>query len=425
MNESAYIEQNCEGNGMIINLWRLSFTMYALIITVLILILIVFLLWLSYYLGYKKHLNLHGIKQYPKRSGELTLFIDGRELYTRYFADIRNAKKSLEIQFYTVCDDKICNEFLNILRQKAKEGLTVRLLLDYYGSKNVKKAGIKLCRDEGVKVAFSNKPRLPYLLFTSLTHNHRKISVIDGTIGYIGGFNLGEEYLGNNPKLGYWRDYHLKVQGKSVDDLRNQFYRDWNVATQEKQTYLPQENVTLTGGIEHHFEGTNGAHLQDIFLALVKHAKKELYICTPYFIPGKELTDELIKAIKRGVNVKILVPFQADYPLVKEAAFRYYGLLLPHGCKIYRFYQGFYHSKVIVVDDELCNIGSGNFNKRSFYLNDEMNGFFYTPSFINMVKESIEEDIRRSELLTYESYQKRPLLQKGREQVANLLSRFL
>ncbi|UZJ79555.1 cardiolipin synthase [Fictibacillus sp. KU28468] len=399
--------------------------MFALITIVLILIFIVFLLWLSYYLGYKKHLNQHGVKRYPKRTGELTLFIDGSELYTSYFEDIRNAKGSLEIQFYTVCDDKICNEFLGILRQKAKEGLIVRLLLDHYGSKDVKKAEIKRCRDAGVKVAFSHKPSMPCLLFTSLTHNHRKISVVDGKIGYIGGFNLGEDYLGNNPKLGYWRDHHLKVQGKSVDDLRNQFYRDWNVATNEKQTYVPQEHVTEAGGIEHHFESTNGAHLQETFLAMVRRAKRELYICTPYFIPGKVLTDELVRALKRGVDVTVLVPFNGDYPLVKEAAFRYYGLLLPHGCKIYRFYQGFYHSKVIVVDDQLCDIGSGNFNKRSFYLNDEMNGFIYTASFINRVKETIKEDIQRSELLTYESYQKRPLLQKGREQVANLFSRFL
>ncbi|MDN4071931.1 cardiolipin synthase [Fictibacillus terranigra] len=399
--------------------------MIALTITVLILICLVFSLWLSYYLGYKKHLNRHRVKRYPKRTGKLSLFTDGNELYTSYFKDIRNAKDSVEIQFYTVCDDKICNEFLAILRQKAHEGLTVRLLLDHYGSKNVKKEQIKRCRDAGVKVAFSHKPSLPYLLFTSLTHNHRKISVIDGEIGYIGGFNLGEDYLGNNPKLGYWRDHHLKVLGKSVDDLRNQFYRDWNRATGEKQTYVPQEHVRETGGIEHHFESTNGAYLQETFLAMVRRAKRELYICTPYFIPGKELTDELIRALKRGVNVKVLVPFNGDYPLVKEAAFRYYGLLLPHGCKIYRFYQGFYHSKVVVVDDKLCDIGSGNFNKRSFYINDEMNGFIYTASFINRVKETIEEDIQRSELLTYESYQKRPLLQKGREQVANLFSRFL
>lgn len=391
-----------------------------------VLIILVSLVWLNYSIGYKKHIKKEGVIKYPRRSANLTLFTDGNELYERYFNDLRLAKKSVEIQFYRVNDDAISTTFFNLLQEKAQEGVQVRILLDWYGSSKVKDKAITHLKEAGVKIAFSHKPRLPFLVFTALTHNHRKITVIDGTIGYIGGFNIGEECRGNDPKLGYWRDYHLLVEGKGVDDLRNRFCRDWNTYAKEKMPFIPIPQAhEVDGEVELHFESTNGTHLQDTFLSLVKMAKKELLICSPYFIPGKELTDELIKAINRGVEVKVLVPFKGDYILVSEAAFRYFGKLLPHGCKIYRFYQGFCHSKVIVVDNELCDIGSGNFNKRSFYLNDEINAFIHTPSFINMVKETIYEDIRRSEQLTFERYQNRTFLHKSKEQIANAISLFL
>lgn len=396
-------------------------------IVILGLVLLIIIIWLSvdYALGYKKHVHRPGLKCYPRYNGKLTLFTDGRDLYERYFSDLQQAQYSLKIQFYIVKNDAISHEFLSIIGEKAAQGIKVRLLMDWFGSMKVKKQDIEKLKKAGVEVAFAHKPRLPFIFFTLQTRNHRRITVIDGKTGYIGGFNIGKEYIGNDPKFGYWRDYHLKVEGKSVEDMLDQFNQDWQLSTGEKLKPYVQQEVFEEHRIEHQFVCTKGKELDKLFIGLVKDAEKEIVVCTPYFIPDQKLLDELLSALKKGITVKIIVPMKSDHLLVREAAFPYFGKLLLHGCQIYRFYQGFYHAKVVIVDDKVCDLGTGNFDKRSFYLNDEINCFIYDSSFISKVKENIHQDIDRSEQLTYESYQKRPVFQRGKEMVATMMSRFL
>jgi cardiolipin synthase A/B len=387
---------------------------------------IICLFTIDYHLGRKNHLSKSTYTQFKQKKSDFELFIDGENLFHDLFESIKNSTSSIHVLFYIVQNDEISNEFLSLLGEKASQGLEVRLLLDYVGSFELDKQKVHLLKEKGVRFARTHAPRFPYFFYTLQARNHRKITVIDGKIGYLGGFNIGKEYIGKDPKFGYWRDYHLKVSGEGVFDLQQQFLKDWFDSTAENYLKEPRYFPTLHKGKSiHTFISTYGEHLDEHFKSFIKEAKQEIIICSPYFIPGKEILNELLHAVSKGVKVKIMVPMKADHPLVKEAAFPYFGKLLLAGCEIYRFYHGFYHAKVIVIDENICDIGTANFDKRSLYLNDEMNCIIYDQAFIQHVKKCIYEDFRRSELLTYEFYKKRSYLQKGKEAVATLVSHFL
>lgn len=264
------------------------------------------------------------------------------------------------------------------------------------------------------------------LFYSSQTRNHRKITVIDGRTGYTGGFNIGKEYLGKDPKFGFWRDYHLRVTGEGVQDLQRQFLTDWNAASDEHSEEETGLFPSLSQGkFSHRFLTTPGKDLEKNFLTFVKEAKTELLICSPYFIPGKKLMKALLNARNRGVSVKIMVPMKADHPLVKEASFPYFGPLLKAGCDIYQYYYGFYHAKVIVVDDVFCDIGTANFDKRSLFLNDEFNCLIYDEAFISQLKLSVIKDMKSSAKLTLDHYNSRSFRQRVMEKTASIVSYFL
>lgn len=397
--------------------------------TIILISLLIFIAWfvVDYYLGRKSHLKTVSKRNYPIRHGKWLLFTDGQELYTNLFQDISDAKHYVHILFYIVKNDLVSSEFLDLLKKKAKEGVTVRLLLDRIGSFQISRKEIRSLRNSGVHFAFSNKPRFPYFFYTLNYRNHRKITVIDGTIGYFGGFNIGKEYLGQDPYLGYWQDFHLKLYGDGVQDLQTEFLLDWEKSTKEKlqgnTTYFPKLPL---GALPLRFIPTDGAHIKELLLELISQARTEILIGTPYFIPGKEILQVILDAKKRGVNVTILVPYKADHAFVKEAAFPYFKKMLEAGCDIYRYTNGFYHGKIILIDNELCDFGTANFDKRSFFINDELNCFIRDPVFIEKIRAEFLNDIfHRSERLTLSSYEKRPFLQRGKEIVSSLISDLL
>jgi cardiolipin synthase len=310
--------------------------------------------------------------------------------------------------------------------EKAKNGVEVRLLLDRIGSLNLKRKMIKKLISSGVHFSFCHVPRFPFLFYSLNERNHRKISVIDGEIGYIGGFNIGKEYIGQDPKLGDWRDYHLRLHGEGVQDLQAQFLLDWENATNEKLADIEKYYPSLQKGKHtHQIVPTDGAFLQEVFINLIRKATDEIIIATPYFIPGSNLFKELISAADRGVTIKILVPMKADHPFVKEASFPYFKPLLEAGCKIHRYYYGFFHAKVIVVDGKFCDIGTANFDKRSLYLNHEINCIITDKDFIGSVRKSLFRDMEFSEEVTMEFLNKRSFLQRGKESLSTIISGLL
>lgn len=393
---------------------------------VMIAFLLTMWLHLDFKFGSKRQQQLVEKYEFPLRQSNIEVFISGRELFDDYFEALRSAKHHIHILFYIVKNDKISHDFFTILKQKAAEGVEVRLLVDWVGGLNLAKKELNLLRNSGVQFVYCNKPRFPYFFYTLNTRNHRKISVIDGKLGYVGGFNVGKEYLGHNPKFGNWRDYHLKIDGEGVQDLQQQFLQDWHAATGESfSTQAEFFPILKKGKLKHKFIPTNGGYLKEIILNTIHQAQHEIIIGSPYFIPGKDILESLIAACKRGVHIKILVPMKADHPFVKEAAIPYFKRLMKAGCHIYRFYYGFYHAKIIVIDGAFCDIGTANFDKRSFYLNQEINCFIYDKSFTQKVREQMYSDIEKSEALTLEALQKRSILEKSKDPFSTLISDLL
>ncbi|WP_231687031.1 cardiolipin synthase [Bacillus sp. JCM 19034] len=302
--------------------------------------------------------------------------------------------------------------------------MTVRLLVDRFGC-NLSRRVKKKYKKAGISFAYSHPPSFPYLFFTINRRNHRKLTIIDGKVGYIGGFNVGDEYLGRDPDFGYWRDFHLRIDGDGVQDLQEQFLEDWQTAKQryvQKPSHyppLPKGETALR------ILPTDGCYLEDTFIDLIKQATSSIIIGTPYYIPGKKLQQELLHAAKRGIDIRLLLPKKSDHPLVREAAYPYFEPLLKEGVSIYQYYRGFFHAKCIIIDEQMCDIGTANFDKRSFYINHEINCLIYDEAFVKKAAQTLESDISRSEKLTYEVYKKRPLMQRSKEKIATLVSGLL
>ncbi|WP_459502024.1 cardiolipin synthase [Bacillus sp. C1] len=392
------------------------------------LLLICLVTWISLdlVLGRKYHVKKIKSRPFPLRRSDFTLYTSGTHLYNDLFLDIQRAKHHIHILFFIVKNDEISQTFLQLLIKKAKQGTEVRLLLDRIGSHHLSEEMIRSLRQHGVSFSYCHKIKLPFLFFSANQRNHRKITVIDGEIGYIGGFNIGEEYLGHDPKFGLWRDYHLRLTGEGVQDLQQQFLHDWRDDTNEDllkdASFFPKQ---LPGPVVHRFIPTEGAYLQETFVSLIESAKEELYIGTPYFIPGKKVMSALLQAKKRGIHITILVPQKADHPLVREAKLPYCRKLLKAGCNIYEFQQGFFHAKIIMVDDHTCDIGTANFDMRSLYINHEINCLLYDAAFIKEIKTQISKDIEGSTLLTFKAVSSPSLIDKGKEWIGTLLAFFL
>ncbi|WP_100374215.1 cardiolipin synthase [Bacillus sp. FJAT-45037] len=394
------------------------------LITIVIVLFIIIWLRIDFVLGLKSQ------KYNATRHTQVTRFSDvmflgnGDDFFGNLHADIKQANHHIHLLFFIFKEDHIGKKTLNMLMDKAREGVTVRLLVDRFGCGLSRKTKKKL-RKSGVRFAFTHPPSLPYIFFTLNRRNHRKLVITDGRVGYIGGYNVGDEYLGRDPKFGPWRDYHLRLDGDGVQDLQEQFLEDWQTA---KQKYVKEEALypSLRKG-PHSLRTlpTDGSYLEETFISLIEKAQKTITIGTPYYIPGKPLQQALIEAARRGVDVRLILPKKADHPLVKEAAYPYFDDLLTAGVDIYQYYRGFFHAKAIVIDSQMADIGTANFDKRSFHINHEINCLIYHEEIIQAVLNELEHDIYTSERMTLEKYQSRSIFQRGREKMATIISGLL
>lgn len=400
--------------------------MEAIVCIFLILIILFILLWIDFIWGQKKNTQLAKQRVFPRRRSNLVLFSSGPELFQDLFSEIEQAEKYVHILFYIVKNDQFSQKFLKLLSQKAKSGVEVCLLVDWGGSYTLSKKSIKQLKQSGVQFAYSFTPRFPFLFYHLQKRNHRKITVIDGRIGYIGGLNIGKEYINQDPTLSPWRDYHLKMTGEGVQDLQTIFLTDWLAATKENKlkdsTYFPPQPP---GQHEQQLFTVDGVGLEETFAQLIQRAKKQIIIGTPYFIPSKTLLAELRQAITRGVQVTIIVPKKSDHALVKEASYPSFRVLLKDGANILQFHRGFYHAKTILIDDQISDIGTANFDKRSLFLNSEINCLLFDSLSIDQIKKYLENDMIDSAPFEEKALWKPNLLQKTKEGLARLLSPFL
>jgi cardiolipin synthase len=351
----------------------------------------------------------------------LTLFSDGTKKFESLFAVIRAAKHHIHLEYYIIRDDPLAKELIGLLTEKAREGVEVRLLADSLGMK-VKKKGLREFEQAGGKHAVFF-PRI----YTLNYRNHRKIAVIDGTTGFIGGYNIGEEYLGKGP-LGYWRDAAIKIEGTGVLGLQLRFLMDWNYASKEhleyNPVYFPETKGPGSCVLQTVASGPDSrwSQIKEGYIKLILTATESVFIQTPYFIPDESLADAIRIAALSGVDVRIMIPCKPDHPFVYWSTLSFIGDLLPAGVRSYTYDNGFIHAKTIVVDGIAAAVGSANFDIRSFRLNFEASSFFYDPEYGGQLKQAFLDDLPRCTEITVESYQNRSRWIKAKESVSRLFS---
>ena len=360
------------------------------------------------------------------------MYSDGKRFFEELLKSLNEAKKSINIEFYIFKNDDIGTKILNILEEKAKEGVELRLLYDSVGSRSLNRDVLKNIVNAGGKIGEFFPSWLKFINLNMNFRNHRKIVVIDNKVGFVGGFNVGDEYLGKNKKFGYWRDTHIKFKGSAVKDLNLRFLADWRYATKEvmnleeilKDSDERVRNADI--GMQIVSSGPDLSDRYEIklgYLKMIQKAKKYLYIQSPYLIIDKSIADSLKLAATSGVDVRIMIPGKGDHPLVYWANLVYAGELIKFGVKIYHYDKNsFLHAKTIVIDDEICSIGTANMDTRSFELNFEVCAFIYSSKIAREQKAEFKKDILKSKELTIDEYNNRNRVVRIKESLSRLFS---
>ncbi|SFU72894.1 cardiolipin synthase [Clostridium sp. DSM 8431] len=378
--------------------------------------------------------SLENMSYSPYREGnKITVFNDGKELFNDMIEHLKTAKKSINIQFYIFKRDELGSSILDVLKDKAREGVEVKFLYDSLGCRELSKKKLRDVEEAGVKIAEFFPSHIKPFNINMNHRNHRKIVIIDNEISYVGGFNVGDEYLGKNKRFGYWRDTHIRINGYATVDLNLRFLADWK--------YASKENVDLSKEIilsdkEKGGEGVqiissvpNAKDLHEIKLTYVKmiqKSKKYVYIQTPYLVLDNSVNDSLKLAALSGVDVRIMIPGKGDHPFVYWVNLSYASELLKYGIKVYHYDKNsFLHSKMVLIDDSITSIGTANMDIRSFELNFEVNALIYSKEIAKKQRKAFEEDIKKSTELTLEEYNSRSRMVKIKEGVSELFSSLL
>lgn len=377
------------------------------------------------------YLHLRNNDAILTQKNEVKVFNDGNDKFDALLQDIESATEHIHILYYIIRNDHLGRKIRDLLIKKAQQGVKVRFLYDDMGSRRIGKSYIKKLKEAGVEVAAFFPPLIPKVNFKINYRNHRKLVIIDGKIGYIGGFNIGDEYLGESLKFGYWRDTHLRVVGESVRNMQTRFILDWNQASRDQIEQYEQlyYNAEPTGnvGMQIVSSGPDSEweQIKNGYIKMIMEAQEYVYIQTPYFIPDESLADVIRIAILSGIDVRIMIPNKPDHPFVYWATYSYIGNMLEAGAKVYIYQNGFLHAKTIMVDDKISSVGTANIDVRSFRLNFEINAFLYNEEITAQLVEDFKQDMINSTLFTYEAYKQRSLSIKFKEAVARLIAPIL
>jgi cardiolipin synthase len=365
------------------------------------------------------------------QNNEIEIYTDGERKFQELFNSLENAKDHIHMEYYIIRNDDLGNKLFDILSKKAKEGVEVRLLYDSVGGRQISKDKIEKLKGSGVKVAVFFASTVPFINFKINYRNHRKIVVIDGIVGFVGGFNVGNEYMGLNNKIGYWRDTHLKIRGDAVIDLQTRFFLDWSHASKQELMFLPKyfpdNRIQGKVGIQIISSGPDKSDevIKSNYVKMINSAKKSILIQTPYFIPDASVFEAIKIAAASGVDVRIMIPCKPDHPFVYWATYWYCGGLLKYGVKVYIYEYGFLHAKTLVIDGTVASVGTANFDVRSFKLNFECNAIIYDTKTSQMLYDIFMDDLNYSMELTRELYLERGVLIRFKESVCRLLAPLL
>lgn len=365
-------------------------------------------------------------------NNDVEIYKNGPEKFSRLIEDMENAKDHIHLEYFIIKDSCIAREIQELLIRKAKEGVDVKILYDDVACWRFKihRNFLNELKAAGVKCAAFLPTKLPLLGGQLNYRNHRKIAVIDGKIGYTGGLNIGDEYMGLNKKFGYWRDSHIRIYGAGVHMLQMIFLIDWYLTTNEiisDKEYMP--DLPHCGEVALQVVGTGpDSQWEDIhyaFFSAISQAKKRVYIETPYFIPDESILKAIKTAALSGVDVRIVFPQKIDHFIVNIASYSYFDEVLDAGARVFLYQKGFIHSKVVIVDDEMASIGSSNMDLRSFMLNFEVNTFIYEKKTIEIIADQFYKDQEDSKELLRENFRTRNVVVRLAESISRLFSPLL
>ncbi len=374
--------------------------------------------------------NLNEAEAVLTDNNDIRIFTDGREKFKALLSEMDHARNYIHVEYYIIKNDELWKEIEEVLVRKARQGVEIRVLFDSMGCRGMHRSDWARLQKAGIKVAEFFPALLGKLQLRVNYRNHRKIVVIDGRIGFVGGFNVGREYIGKDRKFGYWRDTHVCIEGSAVTSLAVRFVLDWNYAARENLFLEDRlfEIPTYTRGgrdpvqIISSGPDSSSQEIRNNYLRLIHMARKNIYIQTPYFIPDDDIRDALEIAAKSGIDVRIMIPCKPDHPFVYWATYSYLGEMIEAGARCYTYDNGFLHAKCMCVDGLVTCMGTANMDIRSFSLNFEVNAVIYSARTTERLMDAFENDIAKSTLVTRKKYEQRDFIIRIKEQFCRLLS---
>jgi cardiolipin synthase len=344
---------------------------------------------------------------------DVKLLVDGEATFSSIFEGIEQAQEYVLVQFYIVKDDDLGRQLKSRMIEKSRAGVAVYFLYDEIGSLGLPASYVAELRDAGVKASAFHSRKGRGNRFQLNFRNHRKIVVVDGQISWVGGHNVGDEYLGRNEEFGHWRDTHVRIDGPATIGAQLSFAEDWHWATDETPTHwnwTPRRHaesdsqvLVISSGPADELE-TAGL----MFTHAINSATRRIWIASPYFVPDDAVIQAIQLAGLRGVDVRILIPERSDNLLVHMSAYSYLNEVSAAGAKFYRYQGGFLHQKTAIVDDRASMIGTANFDNRSFRLNFEVTAVVVDPEFAAEVDRMFEADFAKSRLMQEGEFDSKP-----------------
>lgn len=369
----------------------------------------------------------------PLSANKVTLLINGEQKFPAVLQAIEEAKHFIHLEYYIYEDDHVGNAIKEALIKKAKQGCVVRFIYDDFGSRDISDQFFRDLKEGGVESYPFFKVHIPTIASRLNYRNHRKIIVIDGRIGFVGGINVSDRYVNQQTDVLFWRDTHVKIEGPAVLSLQYHFLADWNFCA--KQEVLPDEihfppttempkGDSLVQIVASGPDYPNPSIMLCFFTAIV-NARERVYITSPYFIPNNSIYDALKKAALSGKDVRLLVPGISDSHFVNAASESYYEELLACGVKIYRYEKGFIHAKTIIADDNLAIISTANMDFRSFEFNFEIGAVIYGERICQELTEVFLNDLKHASIITLQDWEERSRWTVIKSKLARLFSPLL
>lgn len=382
-----------------------------------------------------EYLKEYGIQ--TTTNNEIKILKSGHEKFIDLFEEIKKAKHHIHLEYFNFRNDSIANALFDLLAKKAEEGVEIRALFDSFGNssnnKPLKKKHLKAIRSKGIEIEEFDPIRFPWINH-AFRRDHRKIIVIDGEIGYTGGMNIADYYINGLPKIGEWRDIHIRMEGNAVECLQDIFLDMWNETTNQNiqgEKYYPYSNEKIKVinnkkiAIVDRNPKKDTKGMRRTLAKAIESAENKVQIINPYFTPTRIIKRAIKNALGKGVKVEIMIPGKSDIPFSPDASMYIANSLRKKGADIYIFNGGFHHSKIMMIDSLYCSVGSANLNSRSLRCDYEVNAFIFDQETTDELIQIFSEDQKDSTLLTKEIYKDRGLWKKFISWFAHLFTPFL